>query len=134
MFSLADVLDIVVVILCREWYFILLLLLKAVDSPISPQHKIIKRVKSFAIFSSSALPKQRSQRAVRPSFCCHLYQNGKNRSDLVNASLISNEDGDGNENGKKNNRFDQQNNNFARDSRIFVHFFAVVSRLQRETA
>ena len=37
---------------------------------------------------------------------------------------------DGNENGKK----DKQNNNFARASRFFVHFSAVVVRLQRQTA
>ena len=37
---------------------------------------------------------------------------------------------DGNENGKK----DKQNNNFARASRFFVHFSAVVARLQRQTA
>ena len=29
---------------------------------------------------------------------------------------------------------DWQNNNFARASRIFVHFFAVVAQLRRETA
>ena len=29
---------------------------------------------------------------------------------------------------------DKQNNNFARASRFFVHFSAVVARLQRETA
>ena len=28
----------------------------------------------------------------------------------------------------------KQNNNFARASRFFVHFFAVVARLQRESA
>ena len=71
---------------------------------------------------------------MRPSFCRQLYQNRKNRSDLVNASLINNEDGDGKENGRKTIGLDWQNNNFERDSRIFVHFFAVVSRLQRETA
>ena len=38
-------------------------------------------------------------------------------------------DGDGNENGKKGNRLDQQNNNFERASRFFVHFFAV-TRIQ----
>ena len=37
---------------------------------------------------------------------------------------------DGNENGKK----DKQNNNFARALRFFVHFSAVVARLQRQTA
>ena len=36
---------------------------------------------------------------------------------------------DGSENGKK----DKQNNNFARASRFFVHFSAVVARLQRQT-
>ena len=37
---------------------------------------------------------------------------------------------DDNENGKK----DKQNNNFARASRFFVHFSAVVARLQRQNA
>ena len=41
---------------------------------------------------------------------------------------------DGNENGKKAIGLDKQNNNFARASRFFVHFSAVVARLQRETA
>ena len=40
---------------------------------------------------------------------------------------LSNDDG-GNECGKKNN------NNFARASRFFVHFLAVVARLQRKSA
>ena len=35
---------------------------------------------------------------------------------------------------QKSNRFDLQNNNFARASRFFVHFFAVVAWQQRETA
>ena len=39
---------------------------------------------------------------------------------------LSNEDGDGNENGIKPIGFDWQNNNFARASRFFVHFLAVV--------
>ena len=43
-------------------------------------------------------------------------------------------DDDGNENGKKKIGLDKQNNNFARASRFFVHFSAVVARLQRETA
>ena len=51
-------------------------------------------------------------------------------------SLRNDDDDDGNENGKKSNRFnlDKQNNNFARASRFFVHFSAVVLRTQRETA
>ena len=47
---------------------------------------------------------------------------------------MSNDDGDGNENGKKAKGLDWQNNNFARASRFFVHFFAVAARLQRESA
>ena len=47
---------------------------------------------------------------------------------------LSNDDGDGNENGNKPIGLDWQNNNFARASRFFVHFFAVVARLQGENA
>ena len=47
---------------------------------------------------------------------------------------LRNDDGDGNKNGKKVTDLDKQNNNFARASRFFVHFSAVVARLQRETA
>ena len=47
---------------------------------------------------------------------------------------LSNDDDDGNENGKKAIGLDWQNNNFARASRFFVHFFAVTARLQRESA
>ena len=57
----------------------------------------------------------------------------------VDATLasLSNDDGDGNENGKKKKKaigLDWQNNGFARASRFFVHFLAVVARLQRESA
>ena len=45
---------------------------------------------------------------------------------------LSNDDGDVNENGKKAKGLDKQNNNFARASRFFVHFFAVTARLRRE--
>ena len=41
---------------------------------------------------------------------------------------LSNDDGDGNENGKKAKGLDWQNNNFARASRFFVDFFAVTAR------
>ena len=47
---------------------------------------------------------------------------------------LSNGDSDGNENGKKPIGLDWQNNNFARASRFFVHFFAVVARLRSENA
>ena len=52
----------------------------------------------------------------------HTYWNRGNPAPAEWASLgsLSNDDGDGNENGKK------QNNNFARASRFFVHFFAVI--------
>ena len=46
---------------------------------------------------------------------------------------LSNDDVDVNENGKKAIGLDWQNNNFARASRFFVHFFAVSARLRRET-
>ena len=42
--------------------------------------------------------------------------------------------GNGNENGKKAIGLEKQNNNFTRASRFFVHFFAVVARLRRETS
>ena len=45
---------------------------------------------------------------------------------------LSNDDGDGNANSKKAIGLDWQNNNFARASRYFVHFFAVMARLRRE--
>ena len=47
---------------------------------------------------------------------------------------LHNHDGDGNEYSKKAIDLDKQNNNFARASSFFVHFSAVVARLQRETA
>ena len=47
---------------------------------------------------------------------------------------LSNDDGDGNENGKKPIGLDQQNNNIARASRFLVHFFTVAARLHRETS
>ena len=46
---------------------------------------------------------------------------------------LSNDVGDGNENGKKAIGLDKQNNYFARAARFFVHFFAVNARLRRET-
>ena len=47
---------------------------------------------------------------------------------------LSNDDGDGNENGKKAIGLDWLNNNFARASRFLEHFLAVVARLRRESA
>jgi len=47
---------------------------------------------------------------------------------------LSNDDGDGNENGEKAIGLAWQNKNFARASRFFVHFLAVVARLRRESA
>ena len=48
---------------------------------------------------------------------------------------LSNDDGDGNENGKKARGLDwQHDNNFARASLYFVQLFAVAARLQRESA
>ena len=47
---------------------------------------------------------------------------------------FSNNDGDGNENGKKTIGLYEKNNNFARASRFFVHFLAVVASLRLETS
>ena len=47
---------------------------------------------------------------------------------------FSNNDGDGNENGKKTIGLYEQNNNFARASRFFVHFLAVVASLRLSRA
>ena len=44
------------------------------------------------------------------------------------------DEGDDNENGKKSIGLDWQNNNFARAVTLFVHFLAVVARLQRASA
>ena len=48
--------------------------------------------------------------------------------------VLSNEDDNGNENGKKVIGLDWQNNKPARARRFFVHFFDVVTRLIRETS
>ena len=45
---------------------------------------------------------------------------------------LSNHDGDGNDNGKKPVGLYWQNNHFTRTSRLFVHFFAVTTRLRRD--
>ena len=51
---------------------------------------------------------------------------------LVDREL--NDNGNVNENGKKAIGLDRQNNNFARASRFFGHFFAVTARLRRQNA
>ena len=47
---------------------------------------------------------------------------------------LSNDDGDGKENGEKAMDLDWQNNNYSRALPFFAHFFAVVARLRRENA
>ena len=47
---------------------------------------------------------------------------------------LSNDDGDFKENGNNAIGLDWQDNNFACASHFFVHFLAVVARLQRESA
>ena len=59
---------------------------------------------------------------------------GPNRLQLLTLGSSRNDDDYGNKNVKKAIGLDKQNNNFARASRFFVHFFAFVARLQRETA
>ena len=53
--------------------------------------------------------------------------------DIYRQPLLRSDDEDDNENVKKGKRFNNQNN-FARASRFFVHFFAVTARLRRENA
>ena len=48
--------------------------------------------------------------------------------------ILGSSSNDGNVNRNKPIGLDWQNNNFARASRLFVHFVAVVARLQRENA
>ena len=47
---------------------------------------------------------------------------------------LSDDNGNGNKNGKKTMSLDWQNNNFARASCFFVHLFAVAAWLQCESA
>ena len=47
---------------------------------------------------------------------------------------LRNDDDDSNENGTKEIGLDKENNNFARATRFFVHFFVIVVVLQSETA
>ena len=51
-----------------------------------------------------------------------------------NSGELKQQRSDGNENGKKAIGLYQQNNNFARASRFFVHFSAVVASLRLETS
>ena len=71
------------------------------------------------------------QRKIASS--CYCGQVTRFRVDPTIGSF-SNDDGDGNQDVKKSNRFITQNNNFARVSRFFVHFFTVLARLRRENA
>ena len=70
---------------------------------------------------------------VRTGVCEYMDARTQRPRHLAIGSL-SNDDGDVNENGKKAIGLDWQNNNFARASRFFVHFFAVTARLRRENA
>ena len=59
---------------------------------------------------------------------------------MTTTTTIANDDNgelkqrQGNETSKKAIGLDWQKNNFARASRFFVHFLAVITRLQRESA
>ena len=56
------------------------------------------------------------------------------RDSCQSLGSLSKDDGEVNKNGKKTVGLDWQNNNFARASSFFVHFFAVTARLGRENA
>jgi len=53
---------------------------------------------------------------------------------IIILGSLSNDNGDGNKNGKKAIGLDWQNDNFARASDIFVQFFAFAAWLHRETS
>ena len=59
---------------------------------------------------------------------------GSNISGSQQWGGYSDKDGDGNENGKKAIGLYQQNNNFARASRFFVYFLAIIASLRHETS
>ena len=72
-------------------------------------------------------------------FCSMIAEAWRNNVGSVCTALptlgsLRNDYDDGNENSKKAIGLDKQNNNFARALRFFVHFSAVVARLQHETA
>ena len=52
---------------------------------------------------------------------------GVKPSKILSLGSLSNDDDDGNENGKRAIGVDWQNNYFARAARFFVHFFAVTA-------
>ena len=53
---------------------------------------------------------------------------------FISQGSFGNDDRDGNEKAEKCDRFNPQNNNFARASHFFVHFFVGTARLRRENA
>ena len=90
-------------------------------------------------FSEEGYSLSRSQNN-KTSFC-HFDILAKTRSRLTTATMFSRQNRDfkiqrrGRQGERKKNiRFNKQNNNFARASRFFVHFFPVFARLRRENA
>ena len=79
--------------------------------------------------SLPSLPK--SSQSPTPFDTCHC-QARPTLAGLLGS--LSNDDGDRNEDEKKAIGLDWQNNNFARASHFFAHFFAVAARLQSESA
>ena len=62
------------------------------------------------------------------------YHGSKNLWKLTKGSL-GNNDGDGNENGKKSNKtISVKQQHFARASRLYAHLLAIVARLRHETS
>ena len=81
-------------------------------------HNTTDSTQNSTIRNSSCIKRERTRFSVQ--FC--------------QLESLSNDDGEGNENGKKAIGLDWQNNNFTRASRFFVHFSAVVTRLKLETS
>ena len=75
--------------------------------------------------------RQRNVQKKRDWTCCFY---GVAVAVVVVVGSLSNDDVDGNENGKNTKVLDWQNNNSARASCFFVHSFAVTARQRRENA
>ena len=71
---------------------------------------------------------------LQPFSCHDLANDIYSQTAKLCSSTLNNDDGDGSENGNNPIGLDLPNNIFARASRFFVHYLAVVARLQRESA
>ena len=95
----------------------------------------VSALQLYCVFSFNNMS---CQHMAPPNTCCKWLNqaetNYKTPHIFERLWSLSNDDTNRNETGNNVIGLDWQNNNFARASRFFVHFSAVVARLQRETA